>query len=62
MANIEQMMSVADNCSLYDAYYNDIAALASSTVTKSCMTCSHFKEGECKKHVFDDVLAGLDTI
>ena len=62
MANIEQMMSVADNCSLYRGYYNDIASLAVSPVTKSCMTCMHFKDGECKKHVFDSVLAGLDTI
>lgn len=62
MANIDQMISVGENCDLYSPHYDDIVSLATSPVTKSCMTCRHFKDGKCQENVFDSVLTSLDTL
>ncbi len=60
MANIQQMMHVANSCPGYSSTHSDIQSNIGGTHSKSCANCNHWQNDKCNINLFDQVLTGLD--
>ncbi len=60
MANIQQMVSVGNNCLGYESKAASFEASIEENNIKSCSNCENFKNNKCVKNLFDRVLTSLD--
>lgn len=60
MANMEQMMHVANSCPGYNATRAGIVSGIGKENGKSCANCDHWENNRCNINLFDEVLTSLD--
>lgn len=60
MANIEQMMHVANSCTGYSGIKEGFVNSIGSDDSKSCTNCKYLRNDKCQKNLFDEVLTSLD--
>lgn len=60
MANVEQMMHVANSCPGYNPLAEDFESNIGTENSKSCNNCSNYRDGKCIENLFDRVLTSLD--
>ncbi|MBU5593465.1 hypothetical protein KQI89_17125 [Clostridium sp. MSJ-4] len=60
MANIMQMMHVANSCPGYSSTMPNVQSNIGGENSKSCANCSHWENSRCQIDLFDDVLTSLD--
>lgn len=60
MANIEQMIHVANSCVGYESKVSTFESSIGAQNTKSCTSCENFKNDRCQKNLFDSTLTSLD--
>jgi hypothetical protein len=60
VANIEQMMNVANSCAGYRGIREGFENNIGSETSKSCTNCRYLRNDKCQKNLFDLVLTSLD--
>lgn len=60
MASSELLMAVGENCLGYNAMYEYFQSSIGAPSAKSCVSCSHFKNGKCDANLFDKVATELE--
>ena len=60
MANIEQMMHVANSCIGYRGTREGFVNSIGSDESKSCTNCRYLRNNKCQKNLFGEVLTSLD--
>lgn len=60
MANMEQMMHVAQSCPGYEPMQSYVSNTIGAEDSKSCANCHNFHDNKCVVNLFDNVLTSLD--
>lgn len=60
MANIQQMMHIANSCPGYSPITSEVTSTIGACNSKSCTNCHNLKNDKCVVNLYDKVLTSLD--